>query len=190
MMTSTGFRKLLALCAAGATMFAAAAPASAQGTSFYIGASAGTTSSNVCDNLGGLGLTACDDGDTGLKIYGGALLNQNFALELGYADLGKVTATGPGGTATASVDGLQFAALGILPLNPKFSLFGKVGLYLWDVKVAGSGGSISDDGNDIMLGLGLMWNLTQQFALRAEWERFDVDGDDIDMISVGAQFRF
>jgi len=186
-MTNTAFRKLLASCAAAAALLSASMTVSAQGSSFYVGASAGTTSADFCD---GLGLTSCDDSDTGIKVFGGAAINPNFALELGYADLGEITATGPGGTARIGVDGFQFAALGILPLNPKFNLFGKIGLYLWDVSGTAPGVTISEDGNDIMFGLGAMWNLTQQFALRAEWEQFDMDGEDVSLISVGAQFRF
>lgn len=189
-MTTDKVRKLLALCSIGAALAAAAAPALGQGTEFYAGVGVGTTSADVCDDLAGLGLTGCDDKDTGFKLYFGKGINQNLAVEIGWVDLGKVAATGPGGSARVSADGIQAAALGIVPVNPRFGVFGKVGLYLWDVSATGPGGSLSDDGSDIMFGLGLYWNLAQQLDLRAEWEQFDLDGDDITMISVGLRYRF
>jgi OOP family OmpA-OmpF porin len=183
-------RKPLALCALGVLLGAVSLPAAAQGSGWYAGISAGPTSADVCDDLSGLGLASCDDSDTGFKVFGGKALSPNFALELGFVDLGKVTATGPLGSAKVTVDGLQFAGLVVGPINPSFSVFGKIGLFLWDVSATGPGGSLSDDGSDFMFGVGAAWNLTPQFALRAEWEQFDIDGDDVTMISAGVQFRF
>lgn len=63
---------------------------------------------------------------------------------------------------------------------------------MWDASVnsniPGAGGS--DDGTDIMFGFGGMWNFAPQFGLRAEWERFDIDSEDVDFLSVGVQFNF
>jgi len=182
-------RRLLTLCLAGGVLLTAI-PASAQETGFYVGAGAGVTTTDVCDSLSGLGLTSCDDEDTGFKIFGGKRFNQNFAVELGWVDLGEVAATGPGGTARVETDGIQVAAVGILPVNPRFHVFGKVGLYLWDVSASAPGLSLSDDGTDIMFGLGAAWDLVDRLDLRAEWERFDVDGDNVDMFSVGALYKF
>lgn len=180
--------KLLALCSLAVLLGATALPAAAQG--WYAGISVGTTSVDVCDDLVAVGATSCDDTDSGLKLYAGNEISRNLGVELGWVDLGKVTASGPGGSAKVEVDGFQIAALGILPVNPRFSVFGKVGLYLWDVSATGSGGSLSDDGSDIMFGLGLNWNLTQNLDLRAEWEQFDIDGDDVSLISAGVRLRF
>jgi OOP family OmpA-OmpF porin len=182
--------RLLALCLVSIALFAVAIPASAQGTGFYVGAGAGMTSVDLCDDLVGLGLTSCDDDDTGFKVYAGNRFSPNFSAELGWVDLGEITATGPGGTVKLGVDGIQIAGLGMVPVSPQVTFFGKVGLYLWDVSASGPGGSLSDDGSDIMFGLGLSWNLAKQLDLRVEWEQFDVDGDDINLISAGVQYRF
>lgn len=165
-------------------------PAAAQGTGFYAGGSIGQTSVDVCDDLNGLGLTSCDDKDTGFKLFGGYNFNQNFGVEIGFVDLGEITATGPGGTARLESDGFQAVAVGIIPINPQFGVFGKLGLFMWDVTASGPGGSLSDDGTDIMFGAGVAWRFTPQLSLRGEWERFDFDGDDVDMLSVGLQFNF
>jgi OOP family OmpA-OmpF porin len=159
------------------------------GTGLYFGASAGITTADVCDDIGGPGIS-CDDEDTGLKIFGGFGVNPNFAVELGWVDVGEATATGPGGTATLEADGFQFAAVGIFPIGQRFDVFGKIGMYMWDASVSGPGGSVSDDGTDLMFGIGGTWKIGQRLGLRAEWERFDVDDIDIDLVSVGVTFSF
>jgi OOP family OmpA-OmpF porin len=157
----------------------------------YVGAGAGITTVDVCDDINGAfpGLS-CDDEDTGFKIFGGYKANEHFAIEALWADLGEVSVSGPGGSLSLSVDGFGAAAVGILPLNEKFGLFGKIGMFMWDISGGGLASGASDDGTDIMFGAGVNWNLTQKFGLRAEWERFDVDGDDVDFLSIGAQFNF
>lgn len=169
------------------------APAAAQSTGFYIGGGAGVSSVDVCGDLNALGASSCDDRDTGFKIFGGYGINQNLAVEIGYIDLGEIEASGGGATIKAETDGVEAAAVGILPINRQFSVFGKLGLFMWDVSVSGSGpggsASISDDGTDLMFGLGGSWNLTPQLSLRAEWERFDVD-EDADFFSASVVYRF
>ena len=189
-MKTETFRRLLAACTIGGTLALTSISAAAQGSGFYAGVGVGMTSADVCDDLVGLGLTSCDDDDSGIKIYAGKSFTQNFSAEIGWIDLGEIKVTGPGGTGTVSVDGFQFAGLGIVPISPQVAFFGKFGLYLWDGSASGPGGSLSDDGTDIMFGLGLNWNLAKQLDLRAEWERFDIDGDGVNMFSAGVSFRF
>jgi OmpA-OmpF porin, OOP family len=189
-MKAESLRRLLTSCLTGAALSTIAVPASGQEGGLYVGASVGPTTVDVCGDLSGLGLTSCDDKDTGFKIFGGKKFTQNFAVEFGWVDLGEITATGPGGTARVGADGLQAAAVGMAPVSPQVNVFGKVGLYMWDLRATGPGGSLSDDGIDLMFGLGVSWTLARQLDLRAEWERFDVGGDDVDMLSVGAQYRF
>lgn len=182
--------KYCAVAVLVAASCALAAPAGAQSTGFYAGGSVGRSTVDLCDDLNGLGLTGCDDSDTGFKLFGGYEINRNFAVELGFVDLGEISATGPGGTATAETDGFQVAAVGMLPINPQFGIFGKLGAYMWDLSASGPGGSLSDDGTDIMFGAGVSWRFMPQLSLRGEWERFDIGGDDVDLLSVGLQFAF
>jgi len=173
-------------------LFGVAGTAAAQG---YIGVGAGITTFDLCDDLNALGLTSCDDKDTGWKLFGGYKFTPNFAVEGAWIDLGEVSASDGFVTVTGEVDGFQIAAVGIFPINPQFGIFGKVGAYMWDVSATASApgfasASASDDGTDIMFGAGVSWNFTSNFGLRAEWERFDIDGDGLDFLSVGVQFNF
>jgi OOP family OmpA-OmpF porin len=175
---------------AGVLLGCVAGPVSAQQTGAYAGGSIGMTSVDVCDGVGAFGVTDCDDQDIGFKIFGGFRLNENFAAEVGYVDLGEVSLAGPAGSGSIETDGFQFAGVGRLPINEQFDVFAKIGLYMWDLSASGPGGSADDDGTDIMFGFGGAWNFTEQLALRAEWERFDLDGDNVDLLSLGLQFNF
>ncbi|HWH47918.1 MAG TPA: outer membrane beta-barrel protein [Burkholderiales bacterium] len=178
--------KRFVLASLAVMLFSLTGTVAAQG---YIGAGAGITTVDVCDDLSGPGIS-CDDKDTGLKIFGGFKFNPNFGVEASWVDLGEVSASGPGGSASVEVDGFGVAAVGMIPINPQFGVFGKLGAYMWDATGGGAASGASDDGTDIMFGAGVNWNFSSHFGLRAEWERFDIDGDDIDFLSIGAQYNF
>lgn len=169
-------------------------PAAAQGmgmgpgSGFYAGAGFGLTSADVCGDLF-FGATSCDEDDTGFKIFGGFKFNQFVAAEIGYVDLGEVSASAPGISATAEADGFQFVAVGSYPIE-QFSLLGKIGLFAWDAEVSSNLGNFDDDGTDIMFGLGGAFHISPQLTVRGEWEIFDVDGDDIDLFSASIVFNF
>ncbi len=156
---------------------------------FYVGAGAGYTSVDLCDDLRALGATSCDDSDIGFKVFGGFKFNQYFSAEAGYVDLGEATASAPGISLSTEVDGFQIAAVGSYPIE-QFSLLGKVGLYIWDGEVNTTIGNFDDDGTDIMFGVGGAFHFNPQLSLRGEWERFDIDGDDVDMFSASIIYNF
>jgi OOP family OmpA-OmpF porin len=166
-------------------------PSFAKDSGGYVGGSIGITSIDLCGDLFAVGATSCDDEDTGLKVFGGYKFNPNFAVEGGWADFGEISASVGTATVTAESDALFISALGAIPLGKRASIFGKIGLFFWDATIAGTGiAPISDDGSDIMFGAGFGFDFTSQFAMRAEWEVYDLDGDDISMLSVGVQFTF
>lgn len=182
-MTEKRLGRILVLFSLGAALAAASAPAAAQ---YYAGASLGPTTVDLCD----VRLTGCEDDGTGLKLFAGSVINQNLAVELAWVDLGELEESTLGGPLRLEIKGIQVAALGSLPLSPRWRAFGKVGLYLWDRRARGPGGSFNDDGTNIMFGVGGAWNIRRDIDLRLEWERFDIDGDDIDMLSAGVQLSF
>lgn len=131
-----------------------------------------------------------DDGSS-MAITGGYKINPNFAVEASYVDLGDSSDNiAPVWTLEAS--GLNFAAVGILPINQKVDLFGKVGLFMWDASLneAGTGEIASDDGTDLSFGFGLTGKLTEQFGLTFEYQQFELDDVDVSNISFGARLNF
>ena len=63
------------------------------------------------------------------RIFTGYQFNPNFALELGYLQFGKTTVTDDvtGARASVTENSIDIMAKGILPLNEKFNLYGKLG---------------------------------------------------------------
>ena len=59
-----------------------------------------------------------------------------------------------------------------------------------DVTVLDRGAVFGDDGTDVVYGLGAAYNITQNLSVRGEWERYDFDGDDVDLLSVGLAWAF
>jgi OOP family OmpA-OmpF porin len=152
-----------------------------------------------------------DETDTGWKIYGGYQFAPYFAVEGGWADLGKFMATRnvtapAAGSVSAEVEasGLFVDAVGVLPLQ-RFMLFGKLGAMYTNTETTRSttgavalfGPASSDDSElEFKMGLGASYSFTKALSIRAEWERFFEVGTeqtgegDVDLISVGLAFRF
>jgi len=153
-----------------------------------------------------------DDSDTGFGLAGGYQLNDHFAFEFAYVDLGSVgyqataTVSDDVGEAEAdlglesSANGAVLSALGILPIGDRFSVFGRVGFSLMSaegtarITLDGISNRASQDSqkSDPMLGIGAEYSLGKYSAIRLAWDRYfdvgteDVTGDvDADLYSLG-----
>jgi len=198
-----------------------AGASSAMASDFYVAGSVGQSSINmgtgsIDADLRAEGFTGVssntDENDTAYKLTAGWQFHKNFALELGYFDLGKgnytANFTGPvAGTVKAEwkADGWGIGIVGKLPINEQFSVFARVAAVDAKVKLnvsaSGPGVSVSDSADSAdwkgNYGLGAQWDFTKQFGVRAEYERFDKLGDsnktgeaDVDLWSVGLVFKF
>jgi OOP family OmpA-OmpF porin len=95
-----------------------------QDRGWYVGGSIGQSDVDV-DCLG-----SCDTKDTAWKIFGGYQVNRNFALEIGYTDLGEISDNVPGVfSETAESSAWELVGVGSLPVANNFSLHGKIGVY-------------------------------------------------------------
>lgn len=131
------------------------------------------------------------DEPTSYKIFGG-LREDSIGVELAYIDIGEFKISGPGGTGSIDVFGIELSAVGFLPVGDNFDLLGKIGLFYWEVDATLNNAPFgSNDGTDLAIGFGGQFKATDNLALRAEYQIFnDVDDSDIDMISVGISFNF
>jgi OmpA-OmpF porin, OOP family len=171
-------------------------------SAWYIGGSVGQSKFDVdCSGA------TCDDTDTAFRVFGGYMFNKHFGVELGYADLGKLTITGalpPFGTVSASlkVKAFDLVAVGVLPIGDKFSVYGKLGMYRADSDLSASSttglsGSTSDNNTDITGAIGAGYNFTKNLGIRAEYQRYSKVGSDnsggegdIDVFSIGVVWHF
>lgn len=182
--------------------FAGPAIAQSPNMGWYIGGSFGQSQfQDACEGISGPGIS-CDEKDSAWKIFGGYQLNRNFAIELGYTNLGETSASEAGVSVAAEASAFELVGIGFLPLADRFSAYGKVGLYRAESEgrliIPGLGsGSIDESNTDLTYGFGLKFDISRNLALRGEWQRYsevgggDLGGEaDIDVLSVGLMYRF
>jgi OOP family OmpA-OmpF porin len=174
----------------------AATQASAQA---FVGASIGQSDVDEDITAGLITSGSVDSKDNAFKVFGGYMFNRHFGVEGAYVDLGAVSYSGSFGSAAVSggkveMTGFNVAALGSYPVTEAFSVFGKIGLFIWEAEASDTTGGVpfseKTDGTDISFGLGLNYQFTRNLGVRAEWERFKLDEADADLISVGIVWRF
>lgn len=179
-------KQLLALAAAVAVSPAAMAQ---QG---YFGADFGFISGEFTAP----GLSGDFESDpTALRIRGGVGLSENFALEgvfaLGLQD-DEITST-DADLELNSIFGIN--AVGILPLDRTFALFGKIGFAA--IEFEDSDGDKYDD-TGVSFGFGAKVNVDRNAALTleytilpdAEYKDYSALQFESEMISIGAEFAF
>lgn len=185
--------------------------AMAQDGQFYLGIAFGQTDLDVSEseltaalNDGSLSSPDFDNEDSSLKLLGGYAFNENIALEAGYIDLGEYdySATSDGSgvyapgalTVDTELDAMFLNVKGSIPISQIFALSAKAGVFSWEIeaKAANGGGSarVDDDGNDLFFGVGASARLGGNFAIDLDFERYDLDGDDLDVLSLGFRYLF
>ena len=195
------------------------ATAQGAGAGWYGGANVGRSAATIDDARitsglagQGLGTSSIDDRDraTGYKLFGGYQFTPNIGVEAGFFDLGHFGYTAntvPAGTLNGDirVKGLNLDLVGTLPLAGKLSALGRVGV----TSVRSSDGfsatgaarlpfanaNPSQRSTNAKFGLGLMYDINDSLAVRAEAERYglkDAVGNKghADLFSVGLIYRF
>lgn len=156
----------------GAVLAAAAAlPTAALADGLYLGAGGGQ--SKIQDY---------SDHGTGKKAFIGMDFSKNFGIEAGFVDLGKADVDG----VTVEADGPTLDAVINLPFNDGFSLFAKGGAHRLNVKTA----DVSERDSDAHYGAGVKVAFNRNVALRGEWERFQGESNDTDLVSASLVFMF
>lgn len=112
--------------------------------------------------------------DTAFKLIGGYQFHRNVAAEIGYGMLVDKGST--------EVTSLEAVAVGIFPVMDRLSVIGKLGFANVD--------SGSDDSTDLTYGVGVQYDITRNLGARAQWQRYDTDPTEVDLLSVGVVYRF
>lgn len=223
-MTSRSLVLALALGAAFSQGALAASPADDTfinpdwaNTAWYAGASLGQGRAAIDERRLVRSLTAngatlssfgTDERDLGFKLFFGKQLNQYFALEAGYYDLGKfsfaATTSGNGNLhGDASFRGVNLDLVGQLPLTQRLSLLGRIGGQYTRTSTHFGGNmlggltnpSASENKAGAKAGLGVEYKLSEALALRGEVERYrihDAVGNrgDVDLMSLSLVYKF
>lgn len=164
----------------------------------YVGGNVGMSHSDMeC----GAGFTNCDSDDTGYKLYAGYKITPNIAVEAGYADFGKASATllGYNGELKNSAPFIVGVYRGAF--TPNLSGVARLGVANVESKLDfGAFGSKSETKIQAMLGLSLEYAFTKQFKGTVDFDATStnevekypvkVSSGTIYLISVGAQYNF
>jgi len=187
------------LIAAGSSAFAA-------DTGNYVFGNLGAsgsqwTLSDGAANRAGVGSTKVnsdDASDSMVEIGVGQRINDNFAVEGSYLRHGG--AIGLNGAGSLDYDSFRAAALGIIPVNDKFEVYGKVSANYLRSKFHSSNAALASSKDDTVglgLGVGAAYKLNKQVSLRAEYETLGniehkdiTDTAPVSVVKAGVSYQF
>ncbi len=164
----------------------ASMPASAADDSgFYIGASFGEGTQN----------NALFHGEDEIfRWLVGYEFNKYFALEGGFVDAGKQKDNIGNLRVTSASDGVFLSLLAKYPLGERFAPYAKFGGVSYETQTTLSNGVSSalknSHGEDITYGGGLEFKASENFRLRADYEKVRVPDVAFDIYSLVATWKF
>jgi OOP family OmpA-OmpF porin len=186
-------------------------------SAWYAGASLGQARAAIDDQRLARSLTAngatltsfnTDERELGFRVFVGKQLNQYFALEAGYFDLGKfgfdATTSGNGSLhGDAGFRGVNLDLVGSWPLAQRLALLGRIGAQYTRTSTHFSGNLLagvtnpnsSENKSSAKAGLGLEYKLTEALAVRGEVERYRINDavgnrGDVDVASLSLVYKF
>ncbi|MBE9398188.1 outer membrane beta-barrel protein [Pontibacterium sp. N1Y112] len=177
----------------GTSFLLALSPVVASAEGFYIGGSVGNSKVMVSSedkaavaSAGG----SVDDDDTGYKANVGYRFTPNYAVEAFYVDFGEASVTDGVDTGTVDADGVGARLLMMAPFGDGFDLYASLGFHSWDADFSSTNGfNASDDNTDVNYGLGLSYTY-ERVTFRGEFERFELDTEDVDLLTAGVTINF
>jgi OOP family OmpA-OmpF porin len=147
---------------------------------------------------------SCDDKGTGYKAFAGLQLIPLTAIEVGYIDFGKATASGTlGGISTSrelSANATYLAFVLRATFFDRLTVYGKAGADYWQTTGnlgTSPGTSQSANGTSYMYGVGASFRIVGPLGVIVEAERYQNVGDqsttgqaNINALSLGVVLRF
>lgn len=157
-------------------------PAAFADSGFYLGGAYGDADLDISG-------VSFDQDSAPYKIMAGYIFDMpvvDVAIEAAYNDFGSQDDVALLGSVDA--DGLSAFVVGGVDFG-MFGIFAKAGMVAWDASISAGGLSDSDDGTDPAYGAGVRLTFSSIEA-RLEYERFDFDDANLDMVSLGVLWRF
>jgi OOP family OmpA-OmpF porin len=185
---------LVALVMGGAFALSAQAQTSAA-SGAYLG---GTIGQSKTKDLDCRGFNPCKDSGNAFRVFAGYQINRNLAAEVGYTDLGKFSRRNATSSFDDKITAWEGAALIAYPVADRVAIYGKLGGYYAKVREDDQigGNQISKNNGGFTFGAGLQVDLTRNFTLRGDWQRYlnvggsQVPKTDIDAFTFGVLFKF
>lgn len=150
---------------------------------------------NACDNV-----INCSSDDTTVRVSLGWQFTPMIGIEAGYASFGTVFESNDNNfSANQDANAWTLSVLGTIPVADRFGLYGRVGAARFDNDASGLVQGVpvsSENETKPFFGAGLKFGLTENVALRAEYQRYkdlaNLGGvkDDVDAWTGGLVFTF
>jgi opacity protein-like surface antigen len=187
---------IVALTVGAAAMGAAQAQTTQTQPRAYVGVGV-ATANHEDSSVGGLTNFDSDGYKASAKIFGGYEFDQNWGVEAGYTDFrnSNFNYSNNGTNASGNTKGYGYYVAGKynVPVNDQFSVYGKLGLQHSERKLESAALNLKDTDTGAYGGVGLQYNINQQVALTAEYERYGKSKDfgaKADVWTVGARYSF
>jgi len=141
---------------------------------------------------------AIDDSSAGFKFWGQYQFNGWFGIEGAYLNTGDFAApqATQGPSSSSSVEqafsGFSVAGVFYLPLDIEdIDLYGKVGFFDFDTDLAEDKVTVASGSEDgALFGAGAAVGISEQFAVRAELDWYDVEEAELWSVNLGVEYRF
>ncbi|WEF32959.1 outer membrane beta-barrel protein [Pseudoduganella chitinolytica] len=146
--------------AAAALAFVASSAFAAAPVAFYGGVDLGAT--NIDD------VAYVDGNKVSVGAFVGYGFNQNFAVEVGYRQLGKWDIAG---FADLKAKQTHVSVLGFLPLNPQTDVYARLGYNKVKAELSYFGEELGEDEDRALIGLGLNYSFNTQLSGRVEVQK-------------------
>lgn len=159
-------------------------PAAFADSGFFIGGAYGTL--DIDENGANF-----DQDSAPYKIMAGYIFDMpvvDIAIEAAWNDFGSQDGDVLQVPAAAEADGLSAFVVGGLDFG-LFGIFAKAGMVSWDAELNIGGLIDAQDGTDPAYGVGMRLTFSSIEA-RLEYEMFDFEDVDLDMVSLGVLWRF
>ena len=175
---------------------------------FYIGALLGKSSIDTGVNT--VVGAVLEEEDTASVFFVGSEINENISVEGFYANFGEASLTGDNGdtfkfngttyqfntsaTVKLSASSMGIAAKMRFDITDKFDGFIKGGWHWWEseetLAVGTASASTKSDGNDLLIGLGVEYDISEKVALIAGYDRYKFNEDSVTFLNGGIRIRF
>lgn len=144
-----------------------AAPAFASDAGFYAGLTLGSGKPGVTPTAAALNKNSSSI----VGVLAGYQYNRNLAVEGQFTGLGK--ASDVAGLSTKA-DAFSLSAVGLLPLNDSFELYGKLGLASAKTTSSAGATNLGATRNGLTYGIGAQYNVSRNIGVRLGWDQYGV----------------
>lgn len=173
---------------------------------WYVGAEA--IESRAIPNLDSLidstSLDLRQNEQSGISLIGGYRTNKFFSVQLEYQDevafgiddvfAGSSLWFPETQSSDFESNALFLSGISSYPINESSSLYLKGGVFNWEVdsNLFDTNDEVLKEsrGTDIFYGFGANYDLNARFEVSAEWERYQMEESDVDLLSTELKFKF